>query len=456
MNRRQLLAALGLSAGSLTLPSLSRANTQPPLRFVLFYSAQGCVPSRWVCQPPGRPLDADWVEDWTQWDASLFSDSLRPLHRWRNQVSAIGGLSLLSAEADGDGFRHERAQAHSLTGANSAWIGGFPYAGAATIDQRIADTISRLDRYRSLEISVFRGLAYDGYGSIVNRGPNQPLPVIDDPRILWDRLFGQDGSAGDPVIGQQGSVLDAVAGRYDAVSKQLSGADRQKIEVHRDLVRNLEKRVAGLAATSCEAPERAAAYGDYDEDFDHHADLVVAALSCDLTRVASFQMGQLTMAQLGLGSGDVHADIAHDIYSNPAAADGMTAYQAYHAERHFTRLLDKLDAIPEGSGTLLDNTLVVWMSEMADSWHGFDRYPVVFAGGGGVLPLGRYINYARREPFAGLSPFEEPTMGVPHQRFLASLLGAFGVSDTTFGVTSVTGTNGVSIDCTGDLAELRG
>ncbi|MEM6929476.1 MAG: DUF1552 domain-containing protein [Myxococcota bacterium] len=455
MNRRQLLAALGLTAGSLTLPSLGRAQSGPPLRFVLFYTAQGCVPSRWVCQPPGRPLDQDWVEDWSQWDASLFSDSLRPLHRWRDQVTAIGGLSLVSAEADGDGFRHERAQAHSIAGANAAWIGGFPYVGAATIDQRIADTIARSDRYRSLEISVSRGLAYDGYGSIINRGPNQPLPVIDDPRVLWDRLFGQGGSAGDPVIGAQGSVLDAVAGRYDALSKRLSGEDQQKLELHRDLVRNLEQRVGGLAAAACDEPSRATGYGAYDEDFDQHADAVVAALSCDLTRVASFQMGQLSMAQLGLGPGDVHADVAHEIYSNPVAEDGMTAYQAYHAEQHFTRLLDKLAAVPEGGGTLLDNTVVVWMSEMADSWHGFDQYPVVYAGGGGVLPLGRYVNYARREPFRGLKPIEEPVMGVPHQRFLTSLLSSFGVADPTFGVTSVEGIDGAVIDCTGDLAELR-
>lgn len=456
LNRRNVLSALGLTAGSLFLPSIARAQEGPPLRLVLFYSAQGCVPSRWVCTPPNRPLDSDWVEDWTPWDAVQFSESLRPLHRVRHQVSAIGGLSLVSAEADGDGFRHERAQAHSLTGANAAWVGGFPYAGAATFDQRVADTIARPDRYRSLELSVYRGLAYDGYGSVIYRGANQPLPVIDDPRAMWDRLFTRAGSTDSPIIGAQGSVLDAVAQRYDLLQERLSGEDQRKLSVHRDMVRDLESRVSGLATAECDAsPVRADAYGAYDQDFDHHADLIVSALSCDLTRVASLQMGQLTMEQLGLGPGDIHADVAHDIYTSEAAADGMVAYQAYHAEWHFASLLDKLAAVPEGNGTLLDRTLVVWMSEMADSWHGFDQYPVVYGGGGGVLPLGRYINYARREPFEGLKPNDERVMGVPHQRFLTSLLRAFGVADTAMGVTSVTGLDGVRIDCTGDLPELR-
>ncbi|MEL6347228.1 MAG: DUF1552 domain-containing protein, partial [Myxococcota bacterium] len=308
-NRRQFLTAMGLSSGSLFLPSLARAQDGPPLRFLLFYTSQGCVPSRWRCLPDNRPLEQDWQEDWTQWSAQAFSDSLRPLYPWADKCAAVGGLGLVSAEADGSGYRHERMQAHGLTGADALWVNNFPYAGDMTIDQRIADQIARTDRYRSLEISVSNGLAYDGYGSVIYRGPNQPLPVIDDPRKLWDRLFSSSaGGAADPILARQGSVLDAVAGRYRSLSEQLSSDDRRKLDVHRDLLRDLEKQLLGVATAACgDSPGRAERYGDYDEDFEAHLQLIAAAFSCDLTRVASMQMGQLFTTQLGLGPGDIHA-----------------------------------------------------------------------------------------------------------------------------------------------------
>ncbi|MBX2800468.1 MAG: DUF1552 domain-containing protein [Myxococcales bacterium] len=455
MNRRQLLTALGLTSSGLFLPSLSRGASAPPTRFLLLYTAQGAVPDRWVCNPEGRPIDVDWGSDWTSWAPADFSDSLRPLHPWREQTLAVGGLSLLSAEADGDGHRHERAQAHSLTGADAAWVGGFPYSGDATIDQRVADAISRSDRYRSLELSVAGGLSYDGFGSAIYRGRTQPLPPIDDPRVLWDRLFGFAGGGGDPVLAAQGSVLDAVSGRYGSVAAQLSGEDRRKLEVHRDLVRTLELQIAGLADHRCDlATDRPTSAGAYDADFEAHLGLITAALACDLTRVVSIQMGQLTTQQLGLPPGDLHAEYAHEIYARQSASDAMASYIAYHAEHHFTRILAALDAIPEGSGTLLDNTVVLWMSEMADSWHGFDQYPVVIGGGGSRFRLGRYLHYASNSPFIGLEPVEDRTMGIPHQRFLRSVAVGMGMAPPQLGVTEVEGWDGTRIDCTELLQEM--
>ena len=458
LNRRRFLSAMGLTAGSLMLPSLSRrarASSSAPKRFLLLYTAQGTVPSRWAANPEGNPDSATWVSDMTGWSEGDFSDILRPLHGWRDQISVVDGLSLVSAEANGEGFRHERAQAHSLTGADVAWVGGFPFAGDLTIDQRIAAHVARADRYASLEVSVSNGLAYDGYGSVIYSGRNQPLPAIDDPRELWDRLFGYSSSEGDPVIGAQASLLDALAGRYAAVSSQLSSEDRQRLSLHQDLIRDLETRVVGLSSTSCDAVARASSYGDYETDFASHLQLITAALACDLTRVVSIQMGQLTTEQLGLGGGDVHADYAHDIYTSSAAEEAMTTYGAVHAA-HFAQILAALEAIPEAGGTLLDSTVVVWMSEMADSWHGFDRYPVVVAGGGGALQLGRYIHYPRDVVYDGLTPTEDGFMGRPHQPLLTTLAQAMGVSISEMPITKVAGSDGSTIDCTGVLSELLG
>ncbi|MEM7151993.1 MAG: DUF1552 domain-containing protein [Myxococcota bacterium] len=466
MNRRKFLqsglgglgslAALGLGGSSLLMPSLgrnARAGSDAPLRFVLFYTAQGTVPSRWRVDPEGNGAGNDWVSELAGWSETDFSPMLRPLHAWRDRVSVFDGLGLVSAEADGSGFRHERAQAHSITGADAVWVGGFPYAGAPTIDQLVAESIARADRYRSIELSVSNGLAYDGYGSVIYRGANQALPAIDDPRVFWDRLFGLT-NADDPITARQGSVMDAVSERYASVSGRLSAEDRQKLEVHQQLVRSLEQQIVGLAGASCgNEPARAQQYGDYDADFEAHVGLMTAALSCDLTRVASIQMGQLSPDQLGAPAGDVHAEYAHGIYDDPAAADVMTEYGRVHAQ-HFARILSMLDSIPEAGGTMLDNTVVLWMSEMADSWHGFDTYPAVIAGGGGRFRLGRHIHYARTSPYDGLSYDKDNRMGIPHQKLLSSVLTGMGIPTDSMPVKSVTGSDGSSIDCTGTLAEL--
>ena len=227
-----------------------------------------------------------------------------------------------------------------------------------------------------------------------------------------------------------------------------------KLEAHRDLIRELEQQIVGLSSATCPGePARAETYGNYDTDFQNHIGLATAAFACDLTRVISIQMGQLSPTQLNAPPGDVHAEYAHGIYDDPAAAEVMVNYGRYHAQ-HFADILASLSAVPEGNGTMLDNTVVLWMSEMADSWHGFDRYPVVVGGGGGRLRLGRHIHYARKPPFQGLQYDGFSMMGVPHQKLLTSVCRAMGLNIDAMPVTTVKGENGVNIDCTGVLPEL--
>jgi hypothetical protein len=454
MDRRQFMAALGLGTGSLMLPSRSAAaEVSAPKRFLLFYTAQGGVPERWQVDPEGLG-EGDWDADWTQWSWKEFGESFRPLRKWSDQISAVSGLGLVSAQADGSAYRHERMQAHGLSGAMAKWHNGYPLSGGPSVDQIIAEHLSRPDRYRSLELSVGRGLHYGDYGSAIYRGPGQPLPTIDDPQELWDRLFGLQ--AADPVLGRQGSVLDAVAQRYERLGSTLSAEDQRKLQVHQDMVRDLERRLAGVQDAVCQAPERPGQAGQYEADFESHLGLLAAAFSCDLTRVASIQMGQLSMEQLGLGSGDVHNELAHDIYNSVAAANGMSAYTAHHA-KHFSRILEVLDGVPEGDGSVLDNTVVAWIPELADSWHGMDRFPIVLGGGRNTrLRTGRYVNLARTSAMEheNGNGQTERHMGVPHQRALVSICQALDVDVDVVGETSLTGSDGSHIDCTGPLLEL--
>ncbi|MEL6345845.1 MAG: hypothetical protein AAFV53_22230, partial [Myxococcota bacterium] len=136
--------------------------------------------------------------------------------------------------------------------------------------------------------------------------------------------------------------------------------------------------------------------------------------------------------------------------------DAMAQYMAYHAAQ-FARIMEVLDRIPEGDGSLLDNTVVVWMSELADSWHGMDQYPVVLGGGkNSRLQTGQYVNYARTSPRRGLKPYDDtsPFMGVPHQKLLTTLCEGVGMAPPALGVSQVRGDNGETIDCTGNLPEL--
>ena len=452
-NRRLFLSAMGLGTSGLFLPSLVRAQETPPKRFLLLYTAQGCAPQRWECNPTLQPENEDWYEDWTNWEASTFSDSLKPLQPFASKCSAIGGMGLVSCASDGSGVHHERSKAHGPTGADAKWIGGMPYGGDLSVDQIIANEIARSDRYRSLECSVRGGLDYDGQGgSALYRGPGQLLPTIDQPLQLWNRLFANQLGEANPITAQQSSVLDLVSERYTKRAERLSNSDRQKLSSHRDLIRDLEQRVLGIASAQCNnPPEEPLGSDSYEDDFALQIQLISAAFSCDLTRVASIQMGQLTPTQLNLPAGSMHDLYAHGIYYNQDAEDAMAAYMAYHSAQ-LAQIIELFDSIPEGGGSLLDNTVILWITELADSWHGMDRYPMVVAGGANSgLQLGRYIHHARTTPFETPKHIADPYMGVPHNRMLVSICQAMGLDRSAVGKTEVIGWDGSIIDCTGAL-----
>lgn len=450
-SRRTFLQAMGLAAGTLFLPSLGRvahADTAlPPQRLVFFFTQHGTVYDGWSMHQ-GRDPGGRWSYDLAGLTEAEFSDGLRPLHRHRRKLTILDGLALVSAEADQSGLRHELAQVHALTGANATLVGGTPLASAPSIDQRIADVLARADRHRTIEMAI------GGPPIGVNyRGDRMLLPMEYNPAQTFDRLFGMAGGGTDPIVQERSSVLDRVSNRYDALSSRLSGEDRVRLEVHRDLVRDLEVRVRGLASATCGTrPDGIGpASGDYLTDFQNFARCITAAFSCDLTRIATFHMGQLDGDRVDPSfRGDIHDEAAHGIYESAEAARVMTQYTRTHADE-FAWLLDQLDAIPEGDGTMLDHTTVIWCGEIADGAHGFEHWPVVMAGGRN-LDRGRYHHWPSDTPFAGWAwDGRLERMGVPHQRFLTTVARSFGIDIDRMPVTEIIGTGGARIDCTGVL-----
>lgn len=462
LNRRRFLTALGLASGSLFLPSLARrvrgAPGDPPTRLIVIVSQHGGWMPTWAMNPAGNPADAVWQHDLTAMSQAEFSPSLAPLFPYADRMIAIEGLSMVSGDIDPAGvLRHEIGQIHTLTGNEVEMVAGLPIGKSPSIDQLVANHIARPDRLRSLEVSI------GDICPVVNyRDRLQPLLGENRMPVIHERLFGlvNGGAGGSPALVEQGNVMTMVDERYAALSSQLSTEDQQKVEVHRDLLSDLRGQVDGLMAASCEVPELQPV-SDYNDEWAATVSMLTAALSCDLLRVATLNLATVPGNQLGIAGDDVHDGYAHQLATSDAAVQVMTDYTAYHSTQ-VAQLLAALDAIPEGDGTMLDNTLVLWTSELADGIHGFDRMPICLFGGQ-TWQTGRYIHYPSDVPYEAWvwDGVRRSSSGRPHQKLLSSILRGFGVPDPDTGeqwnampITELSGKDGAKIDCTGVLDEL--
>jgi hypothetical protein len=474
LDRRQFMKAMGLGGAGLFLPSLvgrraladgDHCAAGPPKRLLLVYTHHGTVYDRWRIRTNQQPEDQDWGHGLDAVSEAEFSDVLRPLHRWRNKMTVFDGLSMTTAveEARPNDNLHVTGHSHSLTGAAVApkddGFGG-PVVGMS-VDQIIAAHLADAGRLPSAEFVV----GDVEFMQALFSGPRQAVPSEKSAERAFERLFsavrGSDDGGGqataDPLAAAQGSVLDLVARQYESMAPRLSGEDRRKLESHRDLVRGVEQRLKFLAELACDAPTLGALPEHNDPSGDAYlgrtrafADIIAAAFSCDLTRVATLTLGLQPNELCEAPPGHIHADYAHQVVRNPAAKEVMTRYSAVHGQQ-IAELLDTLDSVPEAGGTLLDNTAVVWLGELGTGLHDFQPWPVVVAGGAcGAFPMGRYLHYAQD----GLSPqsITPSKIGPPHNRFLVSLCQGMGMSDVTrVGHREARTHQGDAIDLTGAL-----
>ena len=438
LDRRRFLAALGLGASSAFLPwgrSLA-GPAAPPKRLVMISTNHGAWYDGWAMRPGGAGgEDQRWEVPLGGLGSEEFSRSLRPLHAFRDSVTVLDGLCLTTAELDRSSFRHDKGRIHMWTGREAVDVGGAILSGGPSIDQAVAQAIARPDRLPSLVLSVGRKEK-----AISHAGARHPLPYEGDPRRVYERLFGLADGSGDPSEDPalQASVLDFAELEYEALLPRLGGAERERLEQHWDLVRDLEIRLGGMAAAECEAPPVPDALPEasgaaYTAAWDGHVQLIAAAFACDLTRVVSVTFDDIPGDLLGVPGVAVHEDHAHWVWSVPDSAELMTDYQALHASQ-IAGLLAALAAIPEGNGSVLDNTLVVWGNEMGDGAHGFDRVPVVLAGGAQAWQTGRYLHLPREVEVPLWGPQGTlPYTGIPHQHLLVDVARAFGLEGDTFG-----------------------
>ncbi len=472
MHRRDFLRAAGLAgAGAmgcgLALPRLAAAQGDrdtPPRRVVFILAEHGWVYDNLRMRPLGVPAafgraaglvpddpqamtlpDPDGFEiDLTDADVAL-SDALVPLVAYRDKLTVLDGLGLLSAGDGALGDAHTQGHAHALGGA--VMSGRRQSSTRPTLDQRIATELRqqnrRLTDLATIEYSVMPQYADsrfsfsssytfryrdDGYGGAV------PVPAETNVMSALGRL--SPGSAAGPRLGRlvaiQGEMLDALSFEYDRIAQRVGHDDRVRLALHRDILRDLAVREQALRETACVAPELEPSLGSvpqrYGQDSAGFIDLITMAFACDISRVASLRFVD-TPTEMFDAVGDLHGNFAHPSAPDFArgandaqhrrAVEVMTRHMQWHAEQ-IALLADRLASVPEGDGTMLDNTVIVWVNELSHGNHALDQWPVVMLGGcGGRLRTGRYIRFPQTTPtvFGGMRQF----CGVPHTWLLGSI-----------------------------------
>ena len=467
MNRRALLKLLGVSGAyaGLAASDLSRllhatSETGAARRLIVISHCHGWPYDSWKMRPGGQSHDEAWEADLAGMSSDEFSAPLAPLYEHRNKMLILDGLSLATAELDLEGNRHDTGWVHSWTGNRPDFSATDTKAFSASLDQIVAGHIARSDRLPSLEISVDddlesgRPIAYAVNGA--------RLPVENSPARVWTRLFGPS-STDDPLTGRQRGVLDFAHAEYQALAPRLDALQRSKMESHFDLIKGLSDRLEGMANVQCASmPEATTSLPTYEDRFDAVSDLIGAAFGCDLTRVVSLSLGEMPTADFGWDhlTDDVHKGLAHGIYDSADKHQAMTDYLVLHAQQ-VARLVSVLESIPDtDGGSVMDNTLIIWGSELADGWHGYQHYCPVIIGGSWYFRTGRYIHWPHETPARMLVPANvdpggySSASGKPHQHLLVSAAQAMGLGVDHVGMKHFQGQGGDWINSSGPLPDL--
>lgn len=394
LSRRSLLkGVVGGTIVSVALPPLEAffnstgtalASGSPiPKRFGMFFWGNGVIPERWV--PTGVGKDYQ------------LSEQLAPLAAVKDSITVVSGLHVKVPNFE----PHWSGAAGILSGAPLKREGQHGTLQAPSIDQVIAQRLNAPTPYRSIEFG-----ARPGQGVSYN-GPHSINPPESSPRALFNRLFGEgfrlpgDTSGPDPILGVRRSVLDAVMEDAKALQQRLGATDRQRLDQHLSGLRDLERRVAYMEENppdfeSCAVPtEPDEHYPDIEgrpqltELNRVLTDICAMAVACDLTRVFSNQFTYPITNLLFQGATAGHHQLTHDEPGDQPEVHSIVL-QIMAELRYF---IEKLRSVPEGDGTLLDNSLVFATTDCSfGRTHSIDEFPVVLAGtAGGQLRTGEHV-----------------------------------------------------------------
>jgi hypothetical protein len=386
--------------------------------------------------PPNVPLRMAFVyspngmhmADWTpEGDGSAYKlpATLEPLEKLRGEFSVLTGLAHQKANANGDGGGdHARAMTTFLTGVQARKTAGADIHAGVSVDQVAARQLGKRTRLPSLEIGAEGGgrsgncdSGYScAYSSTISwRSDTQPVPKETDPELIFERLF-EDGQPHETEaararrLGLQKSVIDFALEDANRLGKELGAADKRKLDEYLGAVRELERRIERAGRESREGgpklgmkkPEQPPA--GFGEHLKILADLLVLAFQTDSTRVATFvfanEGSNRSYAFIEVPEG--HHDLSH--HGNDAEKQAkIQKINRFHVE-HVAYFLGKLKAAREGDKSLLDRSMIVYGSGIADgNRHQHEDLPMILAGGGaGSLQPGRHVRFSKGTPATNL------------------------------------------------------
>ena len=428
VSRRTLLRGLGATLAlpllDAMVPALTAAGktaAAPVRRLGVFYVPNGMSMPYWFPKTVG-PM-------------SELPATLRSLNELKDRVLLMGGLADEPANLVKGGGDHARSAGTFLTGVPFKFTAGADVFGSVSMDQIAARETEKETQLASLELGIESNAmigACDGGSScaytntIAWRNPTTPLPIENDPRAVFERLFGTSGSTDRAArlarLKRDRSILDFVGGEAASLGKVIGPRDKIKLTEYLDSVRDIERRIQMAEGQNRELPvvdQPTGVPSDYAEHARLMMDLLLLAYQTDMTRISTFMLAREVSAHSypEIGVSDSHHPLSHH-QDEAAKLERLHKINEYHF-RQFGYLVKKMTALPEGDGNMLDYTLFLYGTGISDSnTHFHDDLPIALVGGKAMgLEGGRYARQAKGTPLSNLHLTVLHQMGVEMDKF---------------------------------------
>jgi hypothetical protein len=414
LSRRTLLRGIGsalalpyLDAMSPALAGPTRSGAKPPLRMAFLYVPNGIIMRDWTPASEGKSFE--------------FPKTLKAVEPFRENLLVLSGLDHYNGQALGDGAGdHARAGATWLTGVHPKKTQGADIQAGISVDQIAAREIGKETTLRSLELGLednrMVGNCDSGYSCAYSNtiswaSPNTPVPPEVNPRAVFERLFG-DGETTDPAVRavqarQDRSILDFVRADAARLGMDLGAGDKRKLSQYLDAVREIERRIQKSEEQSAAIPTVDAPAGippTFEEHIQLMFDLMTIAFQTDQTRIITMMIGREggNRTYRSIGVPDAHHGLSHH-FNDASKIERLQKIDQHHVEM-FSLFLKKMKETPDGDGTLLDHSTIVYGSSLSDgNRHDHLNLPVIFAGGAnGRIHGGRHIRYPKGTPMTNL------------------------------------------------------
>ena len=403
------------------LTAMSKTAAVPIKRFGIFYPTNGMSMPYWA---PAKEGALDELPATIQ-SAANFKDKLL----------ITGGLKQESSLLVKGGGAHARSAGTFLTCVPFKHTNGADVYAETSMDQIAARELAKDTQIASLELGIEPNSMLGSCGgstcaytnTISWRSPTTPLPTENDPRAVFEMLFGTSGST-DPETRQarmqrDRSILDSVNGALQDLELVVGTSDRAKLDEYLDSLRDIERRIQMAEEQSArELPvvdQPVGVPSDYAEHAKLMMDLLALAYQTDLTRITTFMMAREISGRAypEIGVPDSHHPLSHH-QDSPAKLARLHKVNEYHFQQ-FAYLVNKLEQLPEGDGNMLDNTLLMYGTGISDSnTHFYDDLPIALVGGQKTgITGGRYVRYAQDTPLANLWVTVLAKLGIPIETF---------------------------------------